>query len=314
MMSRSALLGATLLVPALLLASHSLAIADGDLATASAGSTFAIKPVDGGPYQVTTVNTRFETDLLMPTVGPDAGKDVSIYQLVQIEETHVNKEGPDSDGERVAGTVKATVYPLDKTGKGPAKFTIEAEADESKVDGPYFAAIRWGCCALQSTSAVYSLETGKYLFNATGDGQFGQWATLTSHNFERILAYHTAPTEMDDALFKEATNAAIVIAYASRSEPLQRVLVTVPKELLEDSNNVLDWGPKLEVFNKAQPKPSDHIWSDVVDADPAKVFTGITVQLTLDDKHKIVIPLIGDKLQLDKAKLPKGWALVAAKL
>jgi len=49
-----------------------------------------------------------------PTIGPDAGKDVTLYQLVEIEETHVNKEGPNSDGERVAGKVKATVYPLDK--------------------------------------------------------------------------------------------------------------------------------------------------------------------------------------------------------
>src|SRR4051812_47284413 len=218
MMSRSALLGAGFLAPVFLLASFSFGHADGDLANASATSNFAMKPVEGGPYEVTTVNTRFETDLLMPTTGPDAGKDVTIYQLVQIDETHVNKEGPDSDGERVAGKVKATVYPLDKTGKGEAKFTIEAEGDQSAVDGPYLTVTRWGCCASQSTNAVYSLETGKYLFNAVGSGTSGQWADLTSRNFQRIFAYHTAPTEMDDVILKGAPNAAIVIAYASTSE------------------------------------------------------------------------------------------------
>src|SRR5256885_833967 len=137
-MSRSALLGATFLAPVLLLASISVGSADGELAKDSATSSFAMKPNtdDRGPYEVTTVNTRFETDLLAPTIGPDAGKDVSLYQLVEIEETHVNKEGPDSDGDRVSGRVKATVYPLDKTGKGAAKFTIEAEGDQSAVDGP----------------------------------------------------------------------------------------------------------------------------------------------------------------------------------
>jgi hypothetical protein len=314
MMSRFALLGATVLAPVFLLASVSFGLADDDPAKASATSSFSMKPVDGGPYEVTTVNTRFETDLLAPTIGPDAGKDIAVYQLVEIEETHVNKEGPDSDGERVAGSVKATVYPLDKTGKGPAKFTIEAEGDESKVNGPYLTITRWGCCASQATNAVYSLETGKYLFNATGMGTSGQWATMNARNFQRILAYHTAPTEMDDVILKGAPNAAIVITYASTSAPLQRLLVTIPKELLDSDDGPINWGPKLEISNKAQPKPSDHIWSDKVDADAAKVFTDITVQLTLDPKHKVIIPLVGDKLQLDKAKLPKGWGVVAAPL
>jgi hypothetical protein len=313
-MSRSALLGATFLAPALILASMSGTFADGALATGQATSSFSMKPNadDRGPYEVTTINTRFETDFVPPSTGADAAARGDIYQLVEIEETHVNKEGPDSDGERVAGKVKATVYPLDKTGKGAAKFTIEAEGDESKVDGPYLTITRWGCCALSSTDAVYSLESGKYLFNSTAYGLSRQWTTLTSKNFERILAYHVAPTEMDDVVLKGAPNAAIVIAYATSTEPLQRILVTVPKELIDntDDDGTLSWDPKLEVSNKAFPKLSDHIWSDSLDQDAAKVFTGIAVTMTLSPKFKIVIPLIGDKLQLGKARLPKGWALV----
>jgi len=314
-MSRSALVGASLLVPLFLLASSSLVRADGDLANASATSTFAMKPTADGPYEITTVSTRFETDMLQPTIGPDAGKDVQLYQLVEIEETHVNKESTQTETERVDGKVKATVYPLDKTGKGPAKFTVEAEGDQATVDGPYLTITRWGCCEYNATNAVYSLETGKYLFNAVGVGESGQWATLNSHNFQRILAYHAAPTEMDDKILTAAApNAAIVIAYASTSAPLQRVLVTIPKEMFESEDGIIAWDPKLEIFDKKNPKPSDHIWSDKVDADAGNVFTDITVQLTLDAKHKVVIPLIGDKLQLDKAKLPKGWALVEGQL
>jgi hypothetical protein len=226
----------------------------------------------------------------------------------------VNKEGPGADGERVAGKVKATVYPLEKTGKGAAKFTIEAEGDQATVDGPYLTVTRWGCCASEATNAVYSLETGRYLFNATGMGESGQWATLTSHDFQRILAYHAAPTEMDDVVLKGAPGAAIVLAYASTSTPLQRVLVTVPQEMFDGDDGIMNWDPKLEIFNKAQPKPSDHLWSDKLDKDATKVFTDISVEMFLDDKHKVVIPIVGDKLQLDKAKLPKGWAVVAAPL
>jgi hypothetical protein len=314
MMSRFALLGAGFLAPVVLLASASLGSADEDPTKAAATTTFSMKPGTDTPFEITTVNTRFETDQMLPTVGPDIGKEgVDIYQLVEIEEMHVNKEGPNSDGERVSGTVKATVYPLDKNGKGAAKFTIEAEGDEAKVDGPYLTITRWGCCALSSTDAVYSLETGKYLFNTTSFDRYNRWADVNSRNFQRLIAYHAAPTEMDDKILGGAPNAAIVISYASTSAPLQRVLVTVPKELLESDDGPINWDPKLEIFSKTQ-KPSDHIWIDVVDTDPAKVITDVTVQLTLDPKHKVVIPLTGDKLQLDKAKLPKGWGLVEAAL
>jgi hypothetical protein len=315
-MSRFALLGASFLAPVFLLASASLGSADEDPTKASATTTFSMKVIEGdAPLEITTVNTRFETDQMLPTVGPDVGKTgIDIYQLVQIEETHVNKEGPNADGERVSGKVKATVYPLSKTGKGEARFTIEAEGDEAKVDGPYLTVTRWGCCASSSTDAIYSLETGKYLFNTTSFDKYSRWADVNSHNFQRLIAYHAMPTEMDDSVLKGAPNAAIVISYASTSAPLQRVLVTVPKELLESDDGPINWDPKLEIFSKAQPKPSDHIWTDVVDTDPAKVITGVTVQLTLDPMHKVVIPLNGDKLQLDKAKLPKGWDLVEAAL
>jgi len=91
------------------------------------------------------------------------------------------------------------------------------------------------------------------------------------------------------------------------------VLVTVPKDVM-GSDDMINWLPKIEASNKAFPKPSDHIWFDKTGTDAATTFTGITVRLTLDAKHAITIPLMGDKLQLDKAKLPKGWALVEVPL
>jgi hypothetical protein len=136
---------------------------------------------------------------------------------------------------------------------------------------------------------------------------------LDSHLFDRIIAYHTAPTEMDDAVLKGADNAAIVITYASQTEPLQRVLVTVPKAVM-GSDDMINWLPKLEVSNKAFPKPSDHIWFEKTGDTAATTFTDVTLRLTLDAKTRLTIPLVGDKLELDKATLPKGWALVAVPL
>jgi hypothetical protein len=313
-MSRSALLGATFLAPVLFVASMSVTLADGDLVQDQATSTFSMKPVGDNVYEVTTVSTRFVTDFVPPSTGDDQVRRDDIFQLVELEETHVNKEGVGSEEERVSGKIKATVFPLDKNGKGPAKFTVEADGDSAQADSAYLTITRWGCCGSNDTNAVYSLESGKYLFNSEGQGESGQWATLDSKNLERILAYHAAPSEVDDVVLKGVPNAAVIISYATSTEPLQRVIVTMPKEQFDSDEGPESWDPKIEVFSKTQPKPSDHVWSDKLDRDGTKVFTDMSVQMTLDAKHKVIIPLVGDKLQIDKAKLPKGWALVEAQL
>ena len=90
------------------------------------------------------------------------------------------------------------------------------------------------------------------------------------------------------------------------------MLVTVPKTVI-DGDTALEWAPKLELVSKDQPDGTDRIFIDRKDDDPAKLFTGVTVRLTLDEKTKIEIPLEGDALKLDAAKLPEGYALVAVK-
>src|SRR5882724_4450885 len=127
--SRSALLGAAFLASVLLVASISVTFADGEMVQDQATSTLSMKPAGDNLYEVTTVNTRFETDFVPPSTGADDARRDDIFQLVEIEETHVNKEGVGSEAERVSGKVKATVFPFDKNGKGAAKFVIEAEGD-----------------------------------------------------------------------------------------------------------------------------------------------------------------------------------------
>src|SRR5262249_41539806 len=136
------------------------------------------------------------------------------------------------------------------------------------------------------------------------------WITMNAKGgAERIIAYHLAPTEADDVVLKGADNAVIAISYATPAKPLQRILVTVPKAFADDSNNLLDWSPQFELIDKIDPNDTTHMGVDH-DGDPATLFTGALVRLTLDKKTKVEIPLTGDKLAIDKAKLPKGFALV----
>jgi hypothetical protein len=306
-MSRSFAFRASLLASVLMLSVPAFAE---DLVKEQAPSDVKIAG-QNGLFDIAITNRRYETNIMASTLG---GPEI-LYQLLLIEESHENKEGLEAEPEPISAKVKVTAFPMTKDGKSPAKFTIEADGDSARASGPYLTITRTGCCVEQPTYAVYSLENGAYLFNATGPGESGQWATLGAQGGwknERILAYHAAPTTADDTILKGAENAQIVISYATTTKPLQRVLVTVPKALI-DSDASLDWAPKIELVSKDQPDGSDRVFIDRADSDPAKLFTDITVRLTLDDKTKIEIPLEGDALKLDGATLPEGFALVAAK-
>ena len=306
-MSRSTVFRASLLASALFLAIPAFAE---DLVKEQAPSDVKIT-ANGDFFDIAISNRRYETNIMASTLG---GPEI-IYQLLLIEESHESKEGVEAEPEPISAKVKVTAFPMSKDGKGAAKFTIEADGDAAKTSGPYLTVTRYGCCVEQPTYAVYSLENGAYRFNATGSGDSGQWATLGAQGGwknERILAYHTAETAADDEVLKGADNAQIVISYATTTKPLQRVLVTVPKAMI-DGDAALEWAPKLELVSKDQPDGTDRIFIDRKDDDPAKLFTGVTVRLTLDDTTKIEIPLEGDALKLDSAKLPQGFALVAVK-
>jgi hypothetical protein len=307
-MSRLSISRASLLASVLLFSVPAFAQ---DLVKDQAPSEVSIK-ADGGNFMVTTTNRRYETNMMASTQG---GPDI-VYQLLLIEESRVSHEGPDTEGEVVSSKVKVTAFPLSKTGKGAAQFTIEADGDATKASGPYLSVTRYGCCVEQPTHAVYSLESGAYLFNATGSEESGQWATIGAKGGwqnERVIAYHAAVTAADDSVLKGAENAQIVISYATTTKPLQRVLVTVPKAMI-DANTALEWAPHLALVSKEQPEGTDRIYIDRDEKDPAKLFTGITLRLTLDEKTKIEIPLDGDALKLDAATLPEGFAGVAVKL
>jgi hypothetical protein len=314
-MSRSNLFRAGLLASALLLAPAVLADANGPF-NDSTHSEISFQPA-GGNYKVVTTNRRFETDIFAVALDatkkePGVSKDGVFYQLLRIEEMHQNTEGPEIDTEPGAAKVKVTAYGLTEAGKGPARFTIEAEGDEAEVEGPYLAIKRWGCCADGETNAIYSLETGAYLFNATGNrGQFGDWATLGAKgggwDTSRIVAYHAMPTLADDTVLAGAPNAAIAISYASPTAAIQRILVTVPKKMIDDSVPN-DWTPKVDLVDKTQPKGDSGYYAQA-GGRPEKAYDGVTVRLTLDEKTAIRIPIKGDRLDIAHAELPKGFAL-----
>jgi len=228
-----------------------------------------------------------------------------LRQILLIEKSSAVTEADNEDPSYEPSQIKVTVYPLTEKGRGPAQFTIAALGEEVKAEESELVITRPGCCVEYTTKAVYSLETGKYLFNSTND----QWATLGAKGgfaMSRSAAAHVAPTEADDAVFGKVEHAGAVISYASPTAPLQRLMVVLPKDAADDTT--LNWDGTLLWVSGDYPDGTNHIYVDRTDK-PENVFTGVTLRFRLDEATAIDIPLRGDRLDPASAKLPKGYVL-----
>lgn len=303
---RKVILAAALLLPHL--AQSQLAWAD-PLIQESSPSTISIAK-DGDNFRVTNEIRRYQTNILASALIDNA----LLYQVLEIEQHQVSTEGPQTEQAFEEATAKVTVYPVTDEGKGKAAFSIMGKADAVEAMGDFVTFTRFGCCVEMPTYAVYSLESGRYLFNATGEGHMGQWATLGARgvDLERILAYHAKITAADEDLFGGTPLGAVIITYAKQTEPLQRVMLIATQDDM-DRDAPLEWMPKIDLVNKDNAKGTDRIYIEQP-GEPTMLFTDATVRLVLDDATSVEIPLVADRLDIKNAKLPKGYSLVEMKL
>ncbi|MDR2881561.1 MAG: hypothetical protein LBV29_06640 [Azoarcus sp.] len=230
-----------------------------------------------------------------------------IRQLILVEKTTLLHESDDAEPQREPGQIKVTVYPLTATGQGAPNLMLNMIGDDASVQKSWLIVTRDGCCAEHATKAVYSLESGKYLFNTTRD----KWATLGAKGgfaMTRIAAIHMAPTEADKELFKGRERGAAIISYASPITPLQRLMLLVPPGT--DSGAVsLGWSGELQWVSASYPNGADHIYVDRT-APAGQVFTETILRFRLDENRSVDIPLKNDHLDITAAKLPKNFELV----
>jgi hypothetical protein len=228
-----------------------------------------------------------------------------LRQILLIEKTSAMTEADHEDPDYQPSRIKVSVFPLTDKGQGQVQYTIAAAGEEVKADSSYLTITRPGCCVEYATKAVYSLETGKYLFNTTND----QWATLGAKGgfaMTRIAVANVAPTEADDELFAKTKHVGAILSYVSPTAPLQRFLVLLPPDAEDDVT--LNWSGDLLWVSADYPEGTNHIYADRSDK-PENIFTAATLRFKLDDTDVIDIPLQQDRLNPAAAKLPKGFAL-----
>ena len=267
--------------------------------------------MDGAAYLIHTVNRRHDiASFFDDRAEPGAMKRF----LVETELDRSWREADDEEIDVQSSTLRIDARPLTATGLGEAAMKMQTKADEVAVSGPYVVATEWGCCAEQSSHEVFSLYSGKRLFSATGEGEFGQWLTMGKKGptyDQRVVAAHLAFTPRDEEELGPDTSVVGVITYATEAEPLQRLALRAPGG--RDGDLPTEWLPKLLWITPREPDGVDHAFFEQV-GDAKDVYTGITLRLQLDDETSIDIPLVADRLVPAQAKLPDGYTLSEMKV
>lgn len=267
--------------------------------------------MDENAYLIHTINRRHD---IASFFDDRTGQGVMKRFLVETEIDRLTREADDEEIDTQSSVLRVKARPLTPQGLGDQAMTMETGADEVVVSGPYVVATLWGCCAEQRSHEVFSLYTGKRLFGATGEGEFGDWLTMGKKGpsyDQRVAAAHLAFTARDAEELGEDRNVVGVITYATEAEPLQRLALRAPGGG-RDGDLPTEWSSKLLWLTQREPDGIDHAFFEQ-EGDAKDVYTGITLRLQLDEQTNIDIPLVADRLVPDQAKLPDGYSLQEVK-
>jgi len=266
--------------------------------------------MDGRAYLIHTINRRHD---VASFYDDRAGEGELKRFLVESEIDHLTREADDEEIDTQSSVLRIKARPLTPQGLG-APISMQTDADEVAVSGPYVVATLWGCCAEQKSHEVFSLYTGKRLFSATGEGEFGDWLTMGKKGpryDQRVVAAHIAFTARDAEELSADRSVVGIITYATEAEPLQRLALRAPGG--RDSDLPLEWSSKLLWLTEREPDGIDHVFFEQT-GEAKDVYTGITLRLQLDEQTNIDVPLVADRLVPGDAKLPDGYSLEELKL
>jgi hypothetical protein len=266
--------------------------------------------MDDRVYLIHTINRRHD---IASFYDDRAGEGEMKRFLVESEIDRLTREADDEEIDTQSSVLRIKARPLTPKGLG-TPISMQTDADDVAVSGPYVVATLWGCCAEQSSHEVFSLYTGKRLFSATGAGDFGDWLTMGKKGpryDQRVVAVHIAFTARDAEELGADRNVVGIITYATEGEPLQRLALRAPGG--RDSDLPLEWSSKLLWLTEREPDGIDHVFFEQT-GEAKDVYTGITLRLQLDEQTNIDVPLVADRLVPSGAKLPDGYSLEELKL
>jgi hypothetical protein len=305
---------AAALVAVALVAAH--AQTGHDASATSSAHVETVKTDEGGTAVVMKVhNARF---VPYYTYAADNDYPARLVTIVTDVLTRSDREGPDP-----SSTVSVTVDDL--SGKEPKRLAAFSDpGDEGEVIvRRYFASTMPGCCDSPAVHRVRALETGRSLFRSTGPGDVGSvaWAEVPNAR-PAILRWAAFDGDLGDEQFKAGVLGFITYGGDDGATARVRVATSAGEDEHNDLWEGLAHGASLVWVD---PKKTDdaggesqgeaesptQLWSLDGLSDPTKL-GGFRLALMLDKKRLALIPIMGDRLAIERATLAPKLSLAPA--
>ena len=227
----------------------------------------------------------------------------------------------DAEGDDPASTISVAVD--DMSAESPKRLASFSNpgSEWAMLGESYFDIRQPGCCAGPTVHAVRELETGKLLYNATGDAEGGSAAWAIAPNAgPRMVRWAAFDGRTDEKAAGEGVLGQI--AYGGLEGTRSHLVLKGAKPLdVEDLSLGLSHEARL-VWVDAKSQKSGHAPAGGTAADPENIWSldgvkssesvgGFSLRLLDFGGHPLAtIPIFSDCLDITKAKLAPGISLV----
>jgi hypothetical protein len=222
------------------------------------------------------------------------------YSRLRVLHTYHNEWNEEREG--VDGTVTVTAWNEPRANHEDTRWTFRATGNEglSLQDLGMFQVSTWPCCSAPFEHTYFSLKNGKRLYTTNGQplkGKLGQDSGLLT--IDCYAGVHYTNRLVGFGAVGDHTNDAPTLQYGTDLQIKQRFTLRGH-----------DYGDNFDVPTISVTDDGKQLASDL----RVKGNFTFTIVIKFDEVPEIRIPVENDVVRADKATLPPGYSLTAAKV
>lgn len=241
----------------------------------------------------TVINTVFTFESLY-----DAKRKKHFDVLIsrRIKSTSISgKEGTNSN-------IETTAWITGKEKFDTKLWSIKDSADDGNRWKDFYKTTKYGCCGTENIHRAFDIKTGKHAFSFTTDPVF---VDIPNTQIKRDISYISVMATEGFEYRKKYPNGVGTLTISAGNSSIDRIIIETKNKDLE-----LMWSPKLSLINDKELKGTSDLslWQSngVSTSEAVKAFS---VKLFFYEGMKIIIPVNGDRFDIQKIVLPKSVSI-----
>jgi hypothetical protein len=234
-------------------------------------SAYVIEGHDAWTYVTENHSFRFEEVL---------GDSGDYEAVILLEQTYHNERTPGLEG--TTGKVAVNAWTLKQGKERQLRWTLEASGNEGDVRDRFYRIIKWGCCDVPTVYSYYSILNAKKLYVSNAD-LLELWFGEGPRN-ARYVGFGYSVLDKQSQYPQ--------LQYGTDKDVLQRFSIVSQTEYYEAPQVFISTGAKLEKSLNLIGEPMS-----------------FSIVLKYPNGIELRIPVEGDAIHPEKAKLAKGYTL-----